>query len=368
MAIERLVIQSLRNLSAVDLSLGRRVNFFYGSNGSGKTSVLEALSLLSHGRSFRSHLVRPIIQHNEPKLTVFATIRSGERSIPLGIERSRTKPPIIKLDGQIVQSAADLAYSLPLLLLDSQSFQLLEGGPKERRQLLDWLVFHVEPGFIDTWRRFQRCLKQRNSMLRRDRITPAEIAVWDHELASLGNSIHLYRVEVFKAYKLALRALLGQPGFSDRIANIDVEYERGWPEDTSLETALQDNIERDIRSGYSHVGPQRAELKITVNGHKAAEVLSRGQQKIVVSGLKLAQAHTLKEQTDKISAFLVDDLPAELDEYHQGRLAEWLNRLESQVFVTGVDRAELLKAWPMDPGETLFLFHVEHGQVRPVTI
>ncbi len=368
MTIKRLAVSTLRNLDAVDLELDRRVNFFYGSNGSGKTSLLEGVSILAHGRSFRSHLAKSVIQHEQPKLTVFAQVIEDSRVVPVGIERSRTKPPVIKVDGEVVQSIAQLAQRLPLLVLDSHSFLLLEGSPKERRQLLDWLVFHVKPDFIGHWQRYQRCLKQRNSALRRDRIRPSELAVWDRELGSLGAAVSKDRHEVFSRLTPAIEGLLQSEGFSDRIQNVQLAYSQGWPEDRALEECLADSFARDVKAGYSHVGPHRADIEINVGGHKASEVLSRGQQKVVVSALKLAQAQLVKEITGKACTFLVDDLPAELDVYHQQQLATWLTKLDAQVFITGVDKQELLNAWSQVPQDAYKVFHVEHGQVKPIKL
>src|SRR5690606_32386393 len=130
-------------------------------NGSGKTSLLEAINLLGLGRSFRTHRAKPIIRNGEERLVVFGEVEL-DRSARVGVEKTRHGETNIKVDGRVVLSAAELATQLPLVAINSDSFDLIGGSGKVRRQLLDWVTFHVEPSFLRIWRNAQHCLKQRN--------------------------------------------------------------------------------------------------------------------------------------------------------------------------------------------------------------
>jgi len=361
MPLTRLTIECLRNLESVDLSPSPGVNLLYGENGSGKTSVLEAIHTLALGRSFRSHKHKPLIQHHQERFTLFARLRTAEDiQIPLGLSRSRTGDLSFKLDGRPLSSIAELANLLPVQIINSQTFSLLEGSPKVRRQFMDWLVFHVEPRFFEAWRAAQRCLKHRNSLLRRDRIDPAELAVWDRELVRLAEQLHEYRqgcIEQFRSVFLELLESFVQ------IPGISLSYRRGWDKERDYAQVLAESFERDQQMGYTQSGSHRADLRIGVEGQPAADVLSRGQQKLVVCALKITQGYLLTQLTGRRCIYLVDDLPAELDDQHRATLVDWLERLKTQVFITGVKKEPLLVDWRERPDVDTRVFHVEQGRV-----
>jgi DNA replication and repair protein RecF len=364
MTLKRLLIQNLRNLDGVDLAPSLQVNLIYGENGSGKTSILEAINLLALGRSFRSHKHKTLINHQQQSFTVFGRVQADDGSdVPIGISRHLDGDASFKANGVLVPSAADLAAYLPVQVINSDTFLLLEGSPKVRRQFIDWLVFHVEPNFFPVWKAIQRCLKHRNSLLRRDRIDAFELAPWDKELVDLTNKIHEFRTQCMAQFNETFAELLTEFISIDGIA---LGYYRGWDKEKSYAEVLNDSLERDKRQGYTHTGSHRADLKITVHGMDAAEVLSRGQQKLLVCALKIAQGYVFTRITGRKSIYLVDDLPAELDEKHRALLVHWLDTMGTQVFITGVESETLLSSWRDKTEITPKLFHVEQGRVTEV--
>ena len=180
MPLKRLTVTAVRNLHPVTLHPSPRINIISGDNGSGKTSLLEAIHILGLARSFRSTRLQPVIQHGQDACTVFAEmILSNGTACAIGITRSKEADYQIRIDGQTVRSAAQLAETLPLQLINPDSFRLLEGAPKQRRQYLDWGVFHVEHQFLAVWQRKKKSLKQRNSLLRRGRIQRSMLTPWE---------------------------------------------------------------------------------------------------------------------------------------------------------------------------------------------
>ena len=341
-----------------------QVNLIYGENGSGKTSILEAINLLALGRSFRSHKHKPLINHQQQSFTVFGRVRTDDDSeVPIGISRHLDGDASFKANGVLVPSAADLAAYLPVQVINFDTFLLLEGSPKVRRQFIDWLVFHVEPNFFPAWKAIQRCLKHRNSLLRRDRIDPFELATWDQELVGLTDKIHEFRTQCMAQFQETFAELLKEFINIDGIA---LGYYRGWDKDKAYSGVLTSGFERDKRQGYTQSGSHRADLKITVNGLDAAEVLSRGQQKLLVCALKIAQGYVFTRITGRKSIYLVDDLPAELDEKHRALLVHWLYTMGTQVFITGVEREMLASSWRDKTEITPKMFHVEQGRVTEV--
>ncbi len=366
--IQRLQVSLLRNLQQVSLDLSPGANVFYGNNGSGKTSLLESVSLIGLGRSFRSYKNRSLINANSSELLVFAEINKGQLKIPVGVQKNSRGETRIRINGEAVQSAVSLAQQLPLQIIDANAFALIEGSPVQRRRFLDWMVFHVKPEFVTLWRRLQRALKQRNQLLRHDKITASEFEPWDKELSTLAADIHQLRRNVFTLFLAQLESLTQSFLTTNNIVNLSISYEPGWDTERAFSDVLGSNFSRDRQVGYTRQGPQRSDIKIKVNNKPAADVLSRGQEKALVCAFHIAQAKLYQQQREETCVFLIDDLLAELDQYNASRLIDWLLELEGQVLITGIDKKALLSLWSSKkdnnrPAE----FHVEQGNIHACT-
>ncbi|MCL5043517.1 MAG: DNA replication/repair protein RecF [Gammaproteobacteria bacterium] len=360
MPLTRLSVTGVRNLQPVTLHPSPRINLVHGANASGKTSLLEAIHLLGLARSFRTNKLQPVIQYQQAQCTVFAELQSdGQEKSQIGVQRSADSEFVIRINGQNVRSAAQLARTLPLQLINPDSFRLLEGAPKQRRQFLDWGVFHVEHSFLPAWQRLQKSLKQRNSLLRRGRIDSLLLAPWELELIQAAEQIDHYRQAYIGRLKPVFEQVLGD---MLSIEGLTLSYFRGWDKEKPLADVLGQQFERDCQLGHTQAGPQRADLRVRVNGLNAVDVLSRGQQKLVVSALKIAQGYLLKQQYGPQSCvFLVDDLPSELDAQHRQALCRLLEQLDCQVFITCVEPDQLTGLWQNETPTRLF--HVEHGHI-----
>ena len=359
MSLRRVSVTGVRNLHPVTFEPSPRINILYGDNGSGKTSVLEAIHLLGLARSFRSTRLNPVIQHEQANCTVFGQVDLLDGgSSNLGIARERQGDFSIRIDGQNARGTAQLAEILPLQLINPDSFQLLEGAPKIRRQFLDWGVFHVEPRFMATWQRLQKALRQRNSWLRHGTLDVASQAAWDRELCSASAEIDEFRRSYIVALKPVFERTLSQ--LLD-LEGLTLSYYRGWDKDRDLQTVLATSLHRDQQLGHTQAGPQRADLRLRLGAHNAADILSRGQQKLVVCALRIAQGHLVNQARQGRCIYLVDDLPSELDEDHRGALCRLLEELNCQVFITCVDEELLRDGWQTDT--PVALFHVEQGGI-----
>jgi DNA replication and repair protein RecF len=344
------------------------VNVFFGSNGSGKTSVLESIHLLGMARSFRGSSIKSLITHEEKSCTVFgtaslgaaATAGAGSLGLPLGVQRNRVGDAQIKVGGKAVRTVAALAEQLPLQVITADSFGLLTGAPGARRQYLDWGVFHVEQQFFGQWKRFQRCIKQRNNLLRRGKVSDQELVVWTRDLAQTGTAINEYRKTYFQTLCPRFKEIMAR--LAPSLEELDLRYHQGWDRQLSYSAALQQGLPADQEQGYTHSGPQRADIKVMSGRHLAAETLSRGQQKLVVCGLKLAQGQLMAERGRGKSTYLIDDLPSELDQEHSLLVCDLLASMDAQVFITCIDHREIRSVWP--EAKELAMFHVEQGAVR----
>jgi DNA replication and repair protein RecF len=367
-ALTQLQINHVRNLRQVKLDDLQSVNVFYGSNGSGKTSVLESIHLLGMARSFRGTSIKSLIAHDTEHCTVFGTIVTGHSvastlsgpGLSLGVQRNRVGEAQLKIGGRLVRSVAELAEQFPLQVITAESFGLLTGAPAARRQYLDWGVFHVEHGFFEQWQRFQKGIKQRNNLLRRGKMRDRELLVWTRDLAQTGAKINEYRKAYFRILSTRFKEIMGR--LAPTLGTLELRYSQGWDRQLSYGDALEQGLPADMDQGYTHCGPQRADIRVLSGGHLAAETLSRGQQKLVVCGLKLAQGQLMAQQGRSRCTYLIDDLPSELDQEHSRLVCNVLASMDAQVFVTCIDQEEFRSVWPQT--NALTMFHVEHGSVR----
>ena len=364
MAIRRLRINQVRNIVEADLAFSR-INLISGPNGSGKTSVLEAVFLLGSGRSFRATRLDPVINHAAQECTVFGSVHETDSGAPMsvGVARRRDGSFEGRVQGRAIHSSAELARRLPLQLINSATFALLEGGPKVRRQFLDWGVFHVEHGFHRLWLEVHRCLRQRNSLLRHDRISSAQMDPWNSRLAQDASQLDEFRPRYFDAFYPVFRSTLSE---LSPIEGLEIGYVRGWERDRELLDILGEQLERDRQRGFTVSGPHRADLRVRVRGMSADEVLSRGQQKLVICALKLAQARIFAQTQGHECVFLIDDLPAELDSRHRETICRLLEAMGCQVIVTCVDPGELEGCWGGASPDDIRMFHVEHGALSVI--
>ncbi|WP_201576168.1 DNA replication/repair protein RecF [Psychrobacter immobilis] len=401
--IERLQISHLRNLSQVNLP-ATACNVIIGANGSGKTSLLEAIFLLSRGKSFRHHQPKRYIQHHQNSAIVHARLSD---SSTLAIQKQADATTILRLNQSTVYNQSILTEQLPTLLIDPSTMDMLEQGSASRRQLLDWLVFHMKQGFHPQWVAYQRLLKQRNSLLKKSRhltqVQLAELRAWDRGLSSHAALIHHYRERIFSEWQPYFAQSIAQllPAYAEQLS---LSYSAGYDTSVALDVQLNERLEQDLQLGYTRIGNHRADIHVhwrsseplaihegqetkntTVEGdvhtklpvlkEQAANVLSRGEKKLLITALRLSQLPLLlnTEKDADISnndfksrvtpVVLLDDITAELDDRAIEILLSTLAQLPCQVFMTSLtdDIVPLVNKFWSEPN----MFHVKQGQISP---
>lgn len=358
MPILRLEITDFRNLASAKIEpIAEGFNFFHGYNGSGKTSLLEAIYYLGRGRSFRSSSVNHIINNAAENFSIFAQIRTeSEQIIPVGMERMRDGGMRVRISGRDSNTSAEILHLTPSLLINSTCFSLLDAGPIFRRKYLDWGAFYLTSDFFTAWKTYERILKQRNAALR-ERRSRKEVEIWSIELISAAIVLDGLRrnfvSQLLPFLNSALSELL-------EIPNLKMTYYPGWDDRLTYQEALTQGIEKDSYGGYTHLGPHRADLKISVSETPAKDILSRGQQKLFICAMIVAKGAMLHGLINRKPIYLIDDLPSELDSKSRAHLIDLLARQSAQVFVTMVEREELIYSSQVP----MKMFHVEHGSVR----
>lgn len=361
MRLTALDVRDVRVVRATALEPGPGVNLLVGPNATGKTSLLEAVHILATGRSFAASRTARVVSVGGGPLRVVGRIQRGGDGVihRLGIERGSSGPARMRIDGRPAERMAELARLLPVIAIHPQSHELIMGGPGERRRLLDLGLFHVEHRFHELWQRYRRALSQRNVLLRK-RVPESELVPWEGELARTGESLDVLRRRYVDSLRASVAALA--PGlFGDSVA-LELEYRRGWHDGENLAEALTRLRSRDIEQRVTGVGPHRADLVLRMDGRDVRQRISRGQQKLLVYLLRLAQTRQLTVSGEGDCVLLLDDLPAELDADRRDRVMATALSVGAQCFVTALDSSSV----PIPGNIASNVFHVEQGEVSEV--
>lgn len=355
MELCELRLANLRNVATAEIALGPGVSEFVGANGAGKTSILESVYMLSHGRSFRSVRRESLIRFGEHSLEVFAVIAGGGANRRLGLSRRRGGWAA-RLDGAELGSLAELLREIAVVCFEPGSHALISGAAEERRHFVDWALFHVEPNYIDVARRYRRALTQRNALLRQGG-GDADLDVWDAELEKTAVLLAGWRDE----YLSSLAPLVTEIGaaLAPELGTPALRYNRGWTPELRLIDALAERRSKDRERGHTSVGPHRADWHISFIAAPEREHLSRGQEKLAALVCLLAQARLFRLQRGEWPVICLDDLASELDGAHQEAVSCWLDSVDAQVLITGTS------ALPTDfmRRRNHVVFHVEQGRV-----
>lgn len=369
MQLTKIHIHHFRNLADVTLEMAG-CNVFFGENGSGKTSILESIYLLSRGKSFRHHQPKHYISHGQPATTVFANLPDNQTA---GIQKSQDASTELKFNGQSLLTQSPLSQKLPTLLLEPATLNGLEEGSQIRREMLDWLVFHVEQNFHVHWLAYAKILKQRNSLLKQSHpLTPLqsqEIVAWDTQLASHATQINAYRETILAQWQdfFAEQVAIFLPQYADKL---HLRYSVGFDKEKGLQAVLAERLAMDKELGYTRMGCHRADINVMlkyVDDHQhahtlpATDMLSRGEKKLLMTALRLSQLPLLNA-VGKVPLVLLDDITAELDGQALQLLLIGLKQVTSQLFITSLS-TEIVPIVKEIWQEEVKLFHVKQGEI-----
>jgi DNA replication and repair protein RecF len=344
-----ITVENFRCIEHASLDFDSRSTGIIGDNASGKTSLLEAIYFLGHGRSFRAAQAEKLKREGTTFFRVVGRIATQRGLLTAGLEHSQGRTQG-QLAGRGISGVADIAEVLPLQIIDPGVHRLVEEGSARRRRLMDWGVFHVKREFLAYWRRYQRALSQRNAALRTAQGEEL-LHAWEQDFCSAGAEVDRLRahyVEHLKPHFESLAARLVGPATT-------LTYRRGWAAELDLREALHDSISRDLRLKTTHVGPHRADLAFLIDGTPAKDRVSRGQQKMLAAAFILSQLQCHTALGAVPTTLMLDDPAAELDVDNLGKLLLAIAEIPSQLIVTSVHERGLKG---IEIGQR---FHVKQG-------
>lgn len=362
MSLQKLDIYNVRNIQRATLKPSSALNFIYGANGSGKSALLEAIFILGRAASFRTTNIKNIICNHAQELTVSGqALQKNGLYTHLGIQFSvNARSCDIHVGQENKQKRAALAYALPIQIIHPLSYQLLDGSSTFRREFMDWGIFNHNTQFLSLWRRYKKILAHRNALLKSKSLR--QIQAWDAELVAHAIPIAQFRSQYIQDLQPVFLTICRQ--FLN-IGDVNLTASAGWNEEMALQQVLLNDVDKDCRHGFTQHGAHRGDFYVLTNHKPAKDYVSRGQLKLLVLALKLAQVQLLQQKFSKIGCILIDDLAAELDLASRAKLLHYLSAMDCQAFLTAAalqDFGDLqaLKAYKM--------FHVEQGYIEQIDV
>lgn len=332
MKITSLRVVNVRNHEDTSITLSPTTTLISGANGSGKTSLLEAIHIALRGSSFRatdSEIAREIMAWYRVELTD----DNGQKRIITFDNRTDKKQKQFTVDEK-VNKVLLARFRYPTVLFQPDDTRLINGSPARRRKYLDQVIAQYDSQYAGAVRRYERVLAQRNRLLKQPSVTRDQLFAWDVILSNIGARI----IEARQSYIARVNKQIETyyQKIAKNSATISITYNaNGETTAQSLIDTLHRHIDKDIQFGSTSAGPHRHDYSITLSDKPAATTASRGEIRTIILALKYIEVDTLFEYTGEHPVILLDDVFGELDGKRQRQLLTALN--DSQVVITSTE-------------------------------
>jgi len=360
MHIKTLSVENFRNYEKQSIELCPATNVFYGNNAQGKTNLLEAVYLFSHGRSHRAKSDSELIRFGEVMYNLMLEFCDNARDYKAQIRYLRDEKKQIKINNIPITKLSELMSYLNVVMFTPEDLGLIKGSPSVRRRFIDEAISQIYPKYLSNLISYHKTLAQKNSLLRdlkyKGKTSDAMLSVWNEQLSSYGAVVYKYRNEFLKKLdefsKPIHSDITNESFFLHYCAGIKVNDENIKD---SYYNALEQNQKREIEIGSALVGIQRDDFKILVDEKEAKIFASQGQQRTSVLTLKIAQTEFIKNERGEYPVLLLDDIMSELDVKRRAYL--WERITDKQVLLTCTD-TEIFKNT-----QNTRLFHIDGGKI-----
>ena len=333
MIIKTLSLKNFRNHSYISYEFSPKLNIFTGNNAAGKTNIAEAIYYLSLARSFRTTEDVELIQKGKQKAEISAICSEGDINRKVRIVLTETGKQVF-INNKPISKISELSNCMNVLLFEPKDVLMFRGSPKARRNFLDINLSKKSQPYLDYISRYNKVLKERNDLLKEEKIDPVLLETTTEMLAKLSGPIVSYRQMYVKDINDILnkitRALTGEEGKLEIIYKPFVDYGKDFQKEALA--AFKRAEDGDLHKKVTSIGIHREDFSICLNGRDIGQFGSQGENRIVALALKLSP-YFLIDDKDKRPVIVLDDVMSELDLTHRQRLIEFLKKFE-QVFIT----------------------------------
>ncbi|NLF26177.1 MAG: DNA replication/repair protein RecF [Deltaproteobacteria bacterium] len=362
MHLSSLKLCNYRNFRSVALNPNPGVNLLIGKNAQGKTNLVEAVNLLSCGRSFRTSRARELVCWGEKQGSVVAEVvlNSGQANFTF-IIAEKSKQTFI--NGAQVKSLSDFVGRLLSVSFSPTDLWLIKGAPEMRRRFLDRHASDLDPAFIGHLMTYHRALHNKAKLLRSPSVNENGIRPWNHILAKAAVQVAKMRIHFLS--DLQDKVNLIYPQFAATEGRVKVELKTNFfkaPQEVSeayAEEVLEKNIRRELSAQACLLGPHRDDIEISIGGRNSRSFASQGQSRSLVLALKLGVISLIEELRGERPIVLLDDVYSELDKEREAALHKLVLSQNRQVFVTGTDA--MLKT--RDLSKAHQIWQIENGEI-----
>lgn len=337
MILKTLRVQNFRTHSNFILEIGEKSTLISGANGSGKTSLLEAIYFALQGTSFRSSDKE--ILRNDGSSWFRIDLKDSKdslRTIIFNDAVQKSKKQFLIDGNKKARLTANLR--IPVVLFEPDDLQLLSGSPTRRRNFLDYFLSQIFPSFQLALARYNKALKQRNNLLKRDNVSKDELFPWNLMLAEYGAEIISKRQDFLDLLNSKIEEVYFEiSGVKDEI---EIDYLGEKVSKNEILAILSENIERDKILGYTNFGPHKHDIQFIFNKKPAQNVASRGENRSLVLALKFIETDILADLTSRRPIVLLDDVFSELDDDRQKLLTKHFSKYQTIITSTNEIKVE----------------------------
>lgn len=352
MLFDTIYIQNFRNIESLRFEPAPGINVIEGENGQGKTNLLEAIHLSVTLRSFRQHPTRDLIRIGERR-AVIATrfdVDGIERDTELQLQGSRR---MLKINGERVRTLDEYFGMMRVVTFAPDDVSVFKEGPGGRRLFFDRMIFNLDASYAAETLRFEQVLKQRNAALRQEPIDTNLLDVYEKVLADYGAKITQRRASFFERFREPLHEAFAEV-FGQEFA-VRLDYEDRFKDRDLLHETLREKRSKDLKRGYTTVGPQRDDIHAFLEDQPFKTYASQGQHRAFVLACKIAEIRLSVATHQSWPVLLMDDVSSELDPIRNTHLFSFLDTLKTQVFLTTTDHRVLQlpatqRLWSMRDG------------------
>ena len=346
MILKSITLTNYKSFSAKTVDLDPKINCFIGSNGVGKSNVLDAIYHLSFGKSYFNPISSQNIKHGEDFFAIKGSYRNESKEEVVIINFKKNDKKVIKRNNKKYEKFSDHIGFIPLVIISPSDRNLIAEGSDIRRKFIDSVISQSDKKYLENLINYNKILTQRNSLLKlifkNKNFDKQTIQVYDSQLESIGEKIHMKRkmflndfIPVFKdKYK----------SISNNNEDVDIRYKTDLEFD-KLSVLLQENIEKDMFLQYTSKGVHKDDLVFNINDYSVKKFGSQGQQKSLLIALKLAQFDFLKSQNKNNPILLLDDIFDKLD---KNRVKQIINLVSAndfgQIFISDTDEERTLES------------------------
>ena len=342
MNIKSLHLKDFRNYVDQVIELKNGINILTGANAQGKTNAGEAIFLLCTGYSPRANKDKLLIRHGQEQAEISATASSLYGDVSVEIKFFKNDNKAITVSGNRITKIADLLGNIHSVFFNPQELKLVQESPEDRRRFMNVSLSQISKSYFYALQRYNKILLQRNNLLKSGdyKLVKQTLPVWDEQLSTYSAKIISERIKFIN--ELAPIASLKHSILSGEkeglVVKLDCSYDGSEAEiKQKVFNDLCANVERDLRLGYTSIGPHRDDIKFILNGQDVRVFGSQGQQRTVALALKLAETDTFKARFGEYPVLILDDAMSELDKKRRARLIDYVKKMQTIITCTEPD-------------------------------